>query len=870
MKYIMSQNANADEPRALTDEEREMYRSPVGEESPEIDATDAHPTKDAYASEEGESSGWSIDPRTGIQRFVELYERYDAFVREDLANAETACYRRAKHALLEDGASEEEIQKLTFEEVISTARERTGYEPVIEIVYTKGEKPQYEIHDNGCGISVREWGIFKEVGLSASHFDGDRLGKFGMGWLAKYKASDMILMWTKSVFDDASYSNAITMADPEGYLPGDRDTYGTTFKMTLTDEAADNIDMRDSVEEYASNLRVPVRYEERNEDGKEIYNDDFPPLRIEETYSGNAPCVTYEDPNGMFRIVGSPKASYDAILISVGIGMPYGKKKKYNSPWQWDLRVNYEDGRIYESEIDEHIGKVPVSEQAYERLPDEKKEDHIIKDEMHESDKQLPEPTGSRDSFERHRLDEFLDHATAQLQEEFKERAEDVFEQIDTLEDILSLDPNDELVYEKGIEQALSYSVQGTTPQEKIENYTGVRLSDELCEKISDMRGTHVGYANRHESGVNKARNRYEETVKEVLKAAGTDGTVYMGQTLTQWKAELVWRAHEDNQVVYVDSDKYSRFEEKYGWKKITDVPNRNSVSKIADYFDGDVDEETVKNVTGMHSTSSRSRDPETRRIKVRYKSGRTGYKTYKPKTIKERFENDEEIKAGRYSPRVSKLVLFPTTEDRTMSRHYWMAGSDTGIGVAKCPKYVYEYLIDVDGVYAFDDLVTEHQGKTVQTSAGTQQLEDMSSDDLIVIVSDETAEFVEDNLEHLKEYINEKSSVSNWVNEDSDVATVEAEFFEDCWMSVRDMQRSGDAPTIARFGGGRPDHIRTKSLSGGSTLGLYKYIHLDDVPEDAPEMEIIDRMSKWSEESRSLVDSIARLHDTAGLASQQ
>lgn len=884
MSQNNAQSSNVS-PEPLSDTDREQYRTPVVEDirNPEMDA-EGHVVEDTY---EDDVDGWQIDPQLGIKRFVDLYDHPRACVREYISNAETACKRRAQAELREVGYTDDELDDMGFIETIETAEEETGYRALIEIEFQQGDPPMFRISDNGCGISVKEWRVLTEVGLSASHDCGERLGKFGMGVLSAFKMAGMynpIHMWTKSVFDDASYAYGITIQDPEGEIPGGRDEYGTTFKFALSDEAADVIDMADAVDHFAEALKVPLLYTEYDEHGNPVDDEDYTPQRMEQRLNDDTPYVVVD--NEFVRAVAHPHASEDTYLVTAPIGRNDSTySSEHQSPWQFDMRVKREDGAIYESHNESHVGKIPLNDSAYEGRPDDRKDRYIPESEVDATDMRLPEPTGSRDQFESQYVSDFCNWVSGLLQEQFQDRVADVFQSVSDMSDLFGLDTEARAFFDAAFDHEISYShrTNGDSLQDHVADAYGADWTDDFCEKLVLMQES-VSYAPRGKSGVSQKAYRTRKTVWDLVEDSHPDGDVYMGQTINEDKAGAVWAAHDDNEVVRVKTSEYDTYADTFGWKLLKDIDLYNLDDQFPSLDDDQLQRLGKTRVGGDSSESeslTRNRDPETRELKVRQSSSPGDYAKVAGKTIKNELDDDGTVSCDTYSS-ASELVLFPSTHDRSITGHYWLACGNTA--VAKCPKYVYEYLSDVDNVYTYEEYINAKAATELDIhEKGPVAVEDIPTWAVIVVLTDDDRmetfwnlggrlyDYLEDVYHELPtrdsmQYLDDDDPRSDWTNWVYMVS-------ED---DIRDAQAAFSSASDDVFEA--PQVLSTLGLSGLMSrrvarydFAMYRDIVLADMP-DCPEKDVVQDMGgRWNEDRAEVVETMRRILDSdeVSLASQ-
>jgi len=296
----------------------------------------------------------------------DLYDSWEATIREYLANAETACLRVNEY--LENGESEMFDGDLIVDD---------SYQPKIEIEWNK-EQNRLTIEDNGIGMSASAVDtVFRQIGRSTNRDSGSFSGSFGQGVLSFVKLTGLdnaMIMTSHSRLNDENASYYVTLGGVEpvmGSLPDDK--YGTVFQMT----PKESFDIRGAIETYAEYLRVPVRYEEIAEDGSVEFQEDYGDKRLYDNYSENRICIGVQKP-GYFEAYASPEADGETLLLSMEIDRNDGKysTNQHTSPWSFDVQLLDESGKVVESS-NGNEGLMPVPRSDYESMLKEARSDYI-------------------------------------------------------------------------------------------------------------------------------------------------------------------------------------------------------------------------------------------------------------------------------------------------------------------------------------------------------------------------------------------------------------------------------------------------------------------------------------------------------------
>ena len=299
----------------------------------------------------------------------DLYQSWEATVREYLANAETATLRVQNY--LDDPATSP-LNDLIVEE---------GWEPKIEVTWDEQEE-RLTIKDNGIGMAgVEVDQIFRKIGHSASRDNGKYSGQFGMGALSFVKfvgLDNSMLMTTHSRINDDNFSTYVSLAGPEpirGSL--DEDEYGTRFQMTPDGD----YDVRSAVERYSEWMRVPVIYREFDEDGREVFNEDWGNKPLFDEYADDKVCLSIDEEDA-FRAYCSPDAKGHTLLLSMDIDRNDSGSRN-GAPFDFDVRLLDESGVVFKGQ---HAGLIPCPRSDYEEMLIEEREGYITRDFLNSDD----------------------------------------------------------------------------------------------------------------------------------------------------------------------------------------------------------------------------------------------------------------------------------------------------------------------------------------------------------------------------------------------------------------------------------------------------------------------------------------------------
>lgn len=357
----------------MTEEESANVNFQTGNHSVQHKNIDAagedHPFGDTPEAFEG-------DMRALIRRVADdLYDSWQATVREYLANAETACLRADKYA--ESGET-----NLTDSGMIIS----DSYQPKIEVEWNKKEE-KVTIQDNGVGMSADTVDqVFRQIGRTTGRDDGEYSGQYGQGVLSFVKLvglDNAVIMTSHSRINDdnASYYISLSGVEPVmGSLPDDQ--YGTTFQMTPNGD----YNIREAVEQYAEWMRVPVRYEEIDKDGTVGFQEDYGDKALYETYEDNRICLGARQ-KGAFEAYSSPDADARTLLLSMDIDRNDGEYEpgQHGAPFPFDIRLLDESGKVIESS-NGNDGLMPTPRSEYRSMLIDERDPYITEDLLNNKD----------------------------------------------------------------------------------------------------------------------------------------------------------------------------------------------------------------------------------------------------------------------------------------------------------------------------------------------------------------------------------------------------------------------------------------------------------------------------------------------------
>lgn len=305
----------------------------------------------------------------------DLYESWEATIREYLANAETACLRVENFV---EGRTDTALG------VDSLYGVEDGYEPRIEVTWDRSEN-KVSIRDNGIGMASKEVDeVFRQIGNSAARDIGSYSGQFGMGALSFVKLiglDNSMVMTTHSRQTDENFSTYVSLAGPEpimGEMP--ENEYGTKFQMTPDGD----YNIRSAVERFSEWMRVPVIYREYDESGQEVFNEDWGDKQFTDEYDPNM--ITLElRSEGDFVATCSAEASGKTLLLSMPIDRNDSGNSQHGAPFPFDVRLLDESGKVIKSDQG-YEGLMPCPRSDYREMLKEARDPYITRDLLNAGD----------------------------------------------------------------------------------------------------------------------------------------------------------------------------------------------------------------------------------------------------------------------------------------------------------------------------------------------------------------------------------------------------------------------------------------------------------------------------------------------------
>ena len=699
-------------------DEMEQYKTTAGVAKREADLVGDHPLKHKF----GDDKERKYDAEQAGARFVDMYDDPAAAIRESLHNAETACINRAEE-MLEDAGLDVPSDVL---DILNKAEAELGYEAQIEVTYN--EHPNATtliIEDNGVGITPQRYDILRSIGYSENHMSGNRGGQFGIGYMSHFLlcgVNGSFRLKTNPYGDYEAYSTAEYLANFE-YLPDEKESTGTRFEFATLAGAAQNIDVADAVQRYSDGMQVTVLYRDFDEKGQETgKSDEFLPTFIEDYYPDNELVVSFE--NEYFKAVMSPESKeIDDGIITYNVTMPikrntdgpsYKTNQSYNASWKWDFRGKREDGPIVQCKSDPSIeGLVPIDDTKYQTLQPRQQESHIPMSSVPDDAVRMPKPASSRDSYMSGH-DDFWKHVSTKLEDEWASVAATRFEELNSWQDFVDLD--DKAALMRAYNNFIGYhdDPDASDLQDKIEDTFDTVVPEDVCSQLHRMQSS----VNVLKEGHSAPHTKGAQRSKKMWKLVDEYGdNVYVGKSVSKKKAEIVWGL--DAAFVRTEDTDYGKYAD-LGWEPAKELPNRKLLSKLPNLDPDVADKWENKSMSSSSSGSSSgrsSRDPSTKRIKIRHGKRRRSKWTQKTVSdVVDALENNEPFWT-KYGAEFRYLVIMDQTKDSvTASKVAREAHRNKGIAATKVPKYVFKHLKDKPNVYGNKQAAIEdNKGTTLE-----------------------------------------------------------------------------------------------------------------------------------------------------------
>jgi hypothetical protein len=775
----------------------------------------------------------------------QIYDKDSAFAREYLQNAETACIRAAKLAIknhpdyghewlgrnywvnADTGATlsecterdrqtvladfdiaAENLRKVTLPRDLSEVVEAAhsiGYDPTIEVTIYHDDR-EVHIEDNGIGMTTEEYDkAFNYTGRSGSKLESDTGGMFGAGALTfgnpAGKEGGMTVTSHSRRTDVADYKHqpikAYTYLGGYNEMPSEDvpdDFYGSRFEVPVLPPEDGGIYM-DSFHEwfrsYASMLRVPVLYREI-EAGETTVKEEYGGVTITEKFmdeDDNEPAVVVHRP-GEFTAISGPtvdnkvgKQNYstryaDTWLVSMEIDR--NTTTKISSLWNVGVQIHNEQ---------ELCVSGPHRAMLREDIESENPHDIFT-----------PTPTGDRDRLQGENKD-FWNHVSQEVDDELERYF------AATLSEFFEQDPID-VVYQNRNKwdmflEMISYKSM-TTESRMIEKLNdSSELPDVKTSGPPDDRD--AGDVEKTDDEKRIAKIQMMTKDKQYVPSSCRDpakkkyrNETKLGNLLAQTPAENIYLAastggnfedyldvvkhtHDEWEVIVLGKARYSKYQSKFGFKKLTNVPLKQD-----DEHDFDVPSYThEKYATSDDGTENTGKPDDIRErvLKIRTTSSSDVDREYSIGSLLTEWDDCD----LNFS---TELVLFRRGQNyENISDHYDL-GKETAIASVSNPEY--EELKESEHVMSFEEYKERALNTVFATEKGPRKLRDLfeSVEDEFLMFTysddDKYRDLVHGANEPLADRLKEKarSSAIRSHNEDDRESVI-------CWISGKQMGKS-------------------------------------------------------------------------------
>lgn len=646
----------------------------------------------ASLADEDETVDFQFEAQAVFKRLADdIYETPEAGIREPLQNAIT-----------------------TVRKVFGT-----GSGGVVKVTVQRGDQTRVRIRDNGEGINKSILNqVLTYIGRSTARDNGELSGQYGMGFLATYKLVGVedggFVMYTNPRdTDEGPYGGIFKPGtyepDKKGKLPQmlDEDDYGTVFDFYVK-EGINAGSIREWVEKHSKWSPVPIIYEELDETGDVVYNEDYHSPSFTDSYSSDL-CIHIE--NEYYEVACSPSSKGDVVLISSPAAMRKSRYLSRNIPWDVDIRLKYENGMIIDGT---HKGLAPVSETEYNSMNSNRKDGYIKEDELSSSDIKLPEPTGTREKVRYNR--DFVEYINDKLKSEYQEIVKESMGTIESaLPDYTDIDSkHQEVLHHFLVNLSKSRSSWNKDwVARKVRNYGYQTSSDsDLTEFIMCMSERLPVMTRKHGGG----RKKYER--EKVYSLFEESERVYM-TVGRSWKIEAIKESDVEAEIIQVDSaSDYETFEKYLGWSKVKSISESSAVNELG------LTEDKVEDIRGVRKSDNHNPDDVSEKLmNVHY--GDVSRKQ-EASTVVENFDGTSYINCDA-------LILYPRSYDENLSDSLVRPP----IATAACSNEEAEYLTgNSDNIMTYDNYDRWVLSKDVLTQEGTKKLSEVAQSNEDVLVS--------------------------------------------------------------------------------------------------------------------------------------
>jgi hypothetical protein len=362
-----------------------------------------------------------------------------------------------------------------------------------------------------------------------------------------------------------------------------------------------------------------------------------------------------------------------------------------------------------------------------------------------------------------------------------------------------------------------------------------------------------------------------------------------MAKTLSSTgKVRIAWDLSDENEVVVVDE--YEPWASVLGWEKLKQFPHgKNQIEEqygdvlsdeVMEILVGDSggDTETKTETDGSGSRGRRTRTkPSDEVLNIGMSRKHKSRSKVVSQKIHDTFEKGETVKLSRYKS-VDMLVLFPTTSEKLLSEHWWVAGEkpfgDGGVAVANCNKGTFEYLNQCEQVWHIEDYLSQAGDYEFDTNAGPITMNTAATTNLVIhTLTEETKAYFtrkhvfENMTQAIHDYAETELHRSPDLPHESDMVYAPITKTDAFWLRpVLRQQTDDDNDALLISGGSSVRDIREDSLMS-SDYKLYARARLHDWDFSSTELEKLDECTglyiNLDDGGMELVETLAKLHDS-------
>jgi hypothetical protein len=379
-----------------------------------------------------------------------------------------------------------------------------------------------------------------------------------------------------------------------------------------------------------------------------------------------------------------------------------------------------------------------------------------------------------------------------------------------------------------------------------------------------------------------------------IPELVGGDGTVFMAKTISSTaKVRMAWDLDDDNQVVLVDE--YEIWDRLLGWERLKQFPyGKNKIreeygDKLSDDLldmllggesSGDTETMATDGEGDAHGRRTRTK-PSEEVLNLGLSRKHDERRKIKAEDIADVFDDDESVDIS-YDAVSDMIVLFPTSTDKLLSEHWWVAGEkpfgDGDVALANCNKGTFEYLNHYENVWHIEDYLSQAEDYEFTTTAGDVTMNTANVSDLVIHVLPEHVQkafmrvgVFQNVIEQIHAYYDEKKYRSPSLPHEDDMMYAPISKADAFWLRpVLREHASGDGEGALVLSG---SSSISKSVNGldapyrlSSHYSLYARARLNEWDYDMIELDTLEDCSglyfDLDEGGIEIVETLAKLHD--------